>query len=86
MRTVLCIDGPLRGKNQEISDGATSFKYLRDIHATQGTYHIHRFVIFGRQLWLASVHPTTNTWSERDALDVILTPEAKNAFSRMAMQ
>lgn len=81
MRTVLCIDGPLRGETYRLDRGDHFIVMTGAVEGVHQTvYHIHKAFIFGREIALGSTKSVLDGQSEFDAVDVMLTDKAKDAL------
>jgi hypothetical protein len=82
---VLCIDGPLRGSTWDVLRGNLFEHVQRDSISPMAeyqvtTYHIHKAVIFNYELFLASIKLTLDRLSDHDALEAIMTPDARDCL------
>lgn len=79
---VLVIDGPARGEIYETAEQMFIYavmpaNMMDDVK--QKSYHVHRFILCGREIRIASVNTLSENISDADAFEAIASPGAKDA-------
>jgi hypothetical protein len=80
---VLVIDGPARGRLYEVSSHRflvstdMPIEMLGDIQ--QVSYNVHKFIMCGRMIRIASIQALSENISDVDAFEAIASPSAKDA-------
>lgn len=81
---VLAIDGPARGtlrdvKSHRFLSVVSSIDNILSGDIQETTYHVHKFLLCGRLIRIASTHMMPDQISDIDVFEAIASPNAKDA-------